>query len=119
MEHAVSQHVSTTPATRCLTQHPHPSLDAKDPQEQPDYPDRAITHAHTPSHTPIKAHNRIQPQTDNPSVDQGLGRVLGTLGRPMSGMGLESSNSAVNKKVHNEFQVDQHLRIEAAEWVLA
>jgi hypothetical protein len=32
---------------------------------------------------------------------------------------LASSRSAVNRKVHSVFHVDQQRRIEAAEWVFA
>jgi hypothetical protein len=41
------------------------------------------------------------------------------LGQPITGIGLASSNSAVNRKVHSVFHVDQQRRIEAAEWVFA
>jgi hypothetical protein len=48
-----------------------------------------------------------------------FGRVFGTFGRPVSGMVLASRSSAVNRKVHRVFHVDQQRRIEAAEWVPA
>ena len=43
-----------------------------------------------------------------------LGRVLASLGRPTSSMGLAGSRSAVNKQQHKVFQVDQQRRREAA-----
>ena len=48
MENPVQQPISEKSATHRLTQRPHPTPDPKDPQEQPDSRDRAITRAHTP-----------------------------------------------------------------------
>jgi len=48
-----------------------------------------------------------------------LGSDLGCLGRPIIGIGLAGISSAVNRKVHSTFQVDQQRRIEAASWVRA
>ncbi len=41
------------------------------------------------------------------SVGNALGRVFASLGRPTSNIGLAPINSAVYRKVHNTFQLDQ------------
>jgi hypothetical protein len=41
------------------------------------------------------------------------GRVLAGLGRPTNGIGLATMSSAVYRKSHNTFQVDQHRLIDA------
>ena len=42
------------------------------------------------------------------SAASALGSVLASLGRPTIGIGFDAINSAVNRNVHNTFQVDQH-----------
>jgi hypothetical protein len=41
-----------------------------------------------------------------------FGSVFASFGRPMSGIGLAGISSAVNRNVHNTFQLDQQRRIE-------
>ena len=50
------------------------------------------------------------------SAGNALGSVLAVLGGPISGIGFAAINSAVYRKVHSTFQVDQQRRMDAASW---
>src|SRR6185436_3597922 len=70
-----------------LTRSSHPSRDAKTTGTTRQR-GRAITDAHTTTHTAIKAHNRIQRRTDSRSVDRGLA-VSGYLLNPLRSSEIE------------------------------
>ncbi|MFH5229411.1 hypothetical protein [Antrihabitans spumae] len=45
-----------------------------------------------------------------------FGNVLSTFGRPTDGIGLAGMTSSLYRWVQSTFHVDQHRRIDAAEW---